>query len=369
MSLKYPAPGRKVNFSVDAYCYDSRGKLCFHQKLNSYAKSNWKNSWVTKGWGNRAPGKAWKPGRYRLEVFGDGELVASQGFTVTSSKASLPTWVPAGTTNRGFFALDATVESVRFFEGGRNTPPNKERRFATQFASANTKFLYWQLALKYPKPKRKVDFKVKAVCYKPDGGVLFTQDMSAYVKSGWTSSWHTMGWGNTVPGKAWRPGRYKVMLSVDGRRIAQGHFDVTGRAISKASYGQPKGPFLSLGARAKHLRIFESGYGQPPKERRQFATRFKASSTRFLNWQLDLAYPQAARQADFKITAVCLRQNGSVVFKQSMDGRIKAGWTSSWHSMGWGSKALGKVWRPGDYRLEIWIEGQKMASTRFRVVR
>ena len=371
LNLKYPAPGKTVDFKVDAYCYDSGGKLYYHQKIDSYAKATWKSSWVTKGWGNRTPGKAWRPGRYRLEVHAEGKKVASESFTVTSSKASLPTRTPAGGAKRGFAGLDASVENLRFFEGGRQAPPNKQRRFSTSFESDHTKFLYWQLSLKYPKTDSKVDFKIRAACYKPDGTLLFTQNMSAYVQPGWTSSWHAMGWGNTAAGKAWAPGRYKVELSVDGNRVAQGHFEVTGgQKISKASLDDRSGSgFRSLRARVKSLRLFESDYNQPAKDQRSFGTNFKASSTRFLNWQLDLGYPKPGRRVDFKITAVCYRQNGSVQFKQAMDGHANADWTSSWHSMGWGNRALGKAWRPGNYRLELSIDGERVASREFRVVR
>ena len=371
LNLKYPAPGKKVDFKVDAYCYDSGGKLYYHQKMESYAKSTWKSSWVTKGWGNRVPGKAWKPGRYRLEVYADGKRVADQNFTVTSSKASLPTRTDAVAPKRGFAALDATVENLRFFEGGSSAPPNNQRRFVTSFNSSHTKFIYWQLSLKYPKTAAKVDFKIRAVCYKPDGSVLFTQNMSAYAKTGWTSSWHAMGWGNKKAGKAWLPGRYKVVLTVDGKQLAKGYFNVTGHSmVSKASYGVPvKGPFSSLGASVKSLRIFESDYSQPAKNQRQYGSRFKSSSTRFLNWQLDLTYSKPGRRVDFKILAICYRQNGSVLFRQSMDAHANADWTSSWHSMGWGNRALGKAWRPGSYRLDIVVDNQVIASRKFRVER
>ena len=119
----------------------------------------------------------------------------------------------------------------------------------------------------------------------------------------------------------------------------------------------------------KSLRIFESDYSQPAKNQRQYGSRFKSSSTRFLNWQLDLTYSKPGRRVDFKILAICYRQNGSVLFRQSMDAHANADWTSSWHSMGWGNRALGKAWRPGSYRLDIVVDNQVIASRKFRVER
>ena len=82
LNFKYPKPGRRVDFNITTNCYNPDDTVKFSQITESYIRPTWKTHWTTKGWGNKIPGKAWGPGRYRLEAEVNGEVIATGYFTM-----------------------------------------------------------------------------------------------------------------------------------------------------------------------------------------------------------------------------------------------------------------------------------------------
>ncbi|MBN1545186.1 MAG: zinc-ribbon domain-containing protein [Syntrophaceae bacterium] len=122
-------------------------------------------------------------------------------------------------------SISKYVTSVRFFESDYTVPPKPQRIYKRDFSTYKTRYINWELNLKFPAVKKRTDFGIHAVWYRPDGSVHFKETMKAYVDSGWKNSWHVSGLGNKVPG-SWRPGRYKIVFSVDNRKIASGTFTI-----------------------------------------------------------------------------------------------------------------------------------------------
>lgn len=122
-------------------------------------------------------------------------------------------------------SLQARVTGVSFYEAGQTLPPMEQRRFATRFSSAATRYVWWDLNLAYPEPGRRIDFQVQSNVYRPDGTILTQLTNSYFLEPSWTSSSHSKAFGSQTPG-SWSPGVYRVDLFVAGAKVASGSFEV-----------------------------------------------------------------------------------------------------------------------------------------------
>jgi hypothetical protein len=122
----------------------------------------------------------------------------------------------------------------------------------------------------------------------------------------------------------------------------------------------------SLNARIVGLRFFESPIDGVARDQRVYDLSFPHSTTRFLSWELTLAFPAPGRQTDVLIDSVFLRNDGGVFAQQSTEVSINAGWTSLWHSVGTGWNDPGQ-WAVGLYRVELFIENEFAATAWFKV--
>jgi hypothetical protein len=121
--------------------------------------------------------------------------------------------------------LNATVTALNFYEGGKGGVPYDQRIYSTRFSRSEARFIFWEVNLELPAPGRRMDFEIAATWYKPDGSVLTNQTKPAYLESDWTSSYHAFGWGWPESGN-WKPGSYKLELSVQGQIVARRYFEI-----------------------------------------------------------------------------------------------------------------------------------------------
>ena len=115
---------------------------------------------------------------------------------------------------------------MRFYESGGSIPPS-ERVYKNRFSSSNTRYIYWELNLKYPQKGHKVDFEINAIWYRSDGSVLTNQTKKTYIPPNWTGSYHVFGYGSKS-GTWWFPDKYKVELYIEGKKVSSGTFEVFG---------------------------------------------------------------------------------------------------------------------------------------------
>ncbi len=219
LNLDHPAPGRRIDFNVDAVWTAPDGSEFARQTLNTYLLETWSSSYHQIGRGWREPGN-WNPGTYRVDLMVGGEKVASGSFVMTGGGG--------GTTTQTAYdipSIQARVTSIQFFEGGFDAIPKEQRRYSVQFSKSSARAIWWELNLEYPDPGRKVDFAIEAVYFSPDGSVLNRQTNNTSIQNTWTTSYHSLGWGWQEPGN-WAPGIYGIELSVNGRRVASGTFEI-----------------------------------------------------------------------------------------------------------------------------------------------
>jgi hypothetical protein len=132
------------------------------------------------------------------------------------------TELPAG----GIPIPGVKVTGVRFYEGPFNSSPEKSARvYRDTFFRMLTRTIYWELDLTFPAAEQRIDFKVDAMWYRPDGSKLTQQSISAYVLPTWKGSYHNTGYGWTDTNH-WPEGTYRVDLYYQNRQIASGTFQI-----------------------------------------------------------------------------------------------------------------------------------------------
>lgn len=158
-----------------------------------------------------------------------GKIVVIAGCYLTSVVCILIV-SPAGAGQPGIHipSLNAKVTALYFFESGINYEgaPYGKRNYKTEFLKSSTRYVNWELNLKYPKPGRRIDFEIVAKLYGPDDSEFRKQIKNAYMKSNWDNSSHSRGWGNRKPGKFGSVGTYRVDLYIAGDMVASDTFEV-----------------------------------------------------------------------------------------------------------------------------------------------
>ncbi len=150
-----------------------------------------------------------------------------------SSGAASGTWVMSKVekADSGWIApiyskidsFNAEVTDLKFYETG--STPSTEKMYNTRFGASSSRFINYDLFLKYPVPGRRIEFETSAVYYNSDGTVLGRRARQAGVEATWNESNHFDGWGAATPG-SWKAGFYRVDIFVAGKRIASRWFEI-----------------------------------------------------------------------------------------------------------------------------------------------
>ncbi len=180
------------------------------------------------------------PKRNRKVLIKPGHVVTVEPGTVSApqkfnSADLIETQMPApdrplatdsGKNQKDIPSLDANIVDFRFFEGPKEPPRYKQRRFKETFDLASTRYVFWHMELDYPKRDTAAQFKVETVWYKPDGSVFGRYPKQCRIDAGWSRSYYVSGWGTKKPG-LWKPGEYRAEVYYDGDKIVSGSFTIT----------------------------------------------------------------------------------------------------------------------------------------------
>ena len=115
------------------------------------------------------------------------------------------------------------------------------------------------------------------------------------------------------------------------------------------------------------VNFFESGANITPYDQRVYRTHFVQSLSRYINWEVNFNLEPLGERLDYKIQAVWIKPDGSVMTKQKKEAYIEADWTAPWTAWGYGSKAGGS-YDPGIYRVDFYVKGKKITSGSFEVM-
>jgi PEGA domain-containing protein len=275
---------------------------------------------------------------------------------------------------------DVKVDEVKFFESGGTVPDVGKRTYQTAFPSATTRYVYWELNLSWGKITSRVDFDLNADWYDPNGKSFGHNTHASHVEPDWNGgSVHADGWGcQTAPCTAWTsPGTYTVEISVKGVKVADGSFQV-----SRGTSPEIK-PTLTTTATANNLsaiplpsvslvslKLFESGRGTPDEDKRQYATVFSKASARYVNWELHLAFGSIPSRTDWDINTTWYGPDGAAFSRTVHHAHAMPDWNgASMHVDGWGcDSAPCSAWtKTGNYKIELFVRGVKIASATFQV--
>ena len=135
----------------------------------------------------------------------------------------------------------------------------------------------------------------------------------------------------------------------------------------KTSPEEPVANYVSgLNAKVNGLRFYETGKTPPKKKDRIYKNRFLNSDVRFICWEIQLEHPKPGRRIDFAINDIWHGPDGKLLKNRTRRYSMAADWVGSFYSGGHGA-VIRWPWRRGEYRVEIFIEGQKVASGSFMI--
>jgi hypothetical protein len=123
-----------------------------------------------------------------------------------------------------------------------------------------------------------------------------------------------------------------------------------------------------LNATVTNVRFFEGPDDMPAYGKRSYLTGFSRTRTRFINWELNLQHPAPGRRIDFTIEHIYFDPYGKEINRASQNTYILENWTNSYHQYGYGWKvASSNGWFAGTYRVDLYVNGVKIASESFNV--
>jgi hypothetical protein len=256
-------------------------------------------------------------------------------------------------------ALAATVSSMRFYETSEGPLPQHQRRYETRFATRGTRYINWELGLECSPQTPGRTFTLEQAWYYPNGSTI-AQNHSYSVERGCKTAYLIDGRGNQSGVSFSLPGRHRVELRLDGSAIASGTFEVY------EGDAPPSGYVQVIDATVTALRFYESALGAAMPHERRYGNRFAGVGARFINWELNLAYPKRGTRQDFTIHEVWRRPDGSILNRTDYAAWVLPGWDTSYHLNGWGHPAGGS-WAPGTYRVDLMVESRVVASGTFEI--
>ncbi len=173
-------------------------------KLN--IKSEWETCWQISGWGWDDPGK-WPLGEYRVKIVMDNMPLEEKTFKIIQS---------------GF-----ELQTVKFFEHGKQIPQQSLRKYAVQFSKAQTRYMNCEVSFKNLfKNQKDQNYTISRVWYNQNGEIEGSQDDQLIIDSKWDSCANRgNGWGWPDPGK-WTPGNYKLEIYVNNNFQTRQYFEI-----------------------------------------------------------------------------------------------------------------------------------------------
>jgi hypothetical protein len=123
-----------------------------------------------------------------------------------------------------------------------------------------------------------------------------------------------------------------------------------------------------LNAKVTEVKFYEGGYDPPVKDQRVYRTSFSRTDTRYVNFELNLQHPLAGKRIDFVIESVWFNPRGNEMHRSNHSTYIQDNWISSYHNKGYGWKEKSSnTWTAGTYRVDLYVNGNKIASENFNI--
>lgn len=251
------------------------------------------------------------------------------------------------------------IEKLLFFEKGREDLPLSQRKYEFQFDQSTTRYIAWELQLKYPAQSKPKPFVIEAVFYDLNEKEIGRLQQEATAEVGKVRSTHSRGWGWPEAGY-WTPGRYRVAFFVSKRLLGEKSFEIIRPVVALSRYEWLQELHFD------YLRFYEKGAASLPYNKRVYRSWFEQTAARYIAWELHLRHPAAEQDMELRLQAVFYFPDGRIFGRDELNTRIMSGWPTSWHTGGWGWPKAG-YWQKGIYKVEFLLEGRLIATDFFEI--
>jgi hypothetical protein len=130
----------------------------------------------------------------------------------------------------------------------------------------------------------------------------------------------------------------------------------------------PLGPFQALNVGTfVPLRFYEAGPEGVAFESRKYAQYFPQQSTRFIRCEIDVYIVRPQPYRLYEVVYRYSRADGSLLREIRCDWFISTKYRHFWHSGWYGWSSPGR-WTPGDYEVQVLLDGVEVAKSGFTIV-
>ncbi|KAF0248786.1 MAG: pentapeptide repeat-containing protein [bacterium] len=119
-----------------------------------------------------------------------------------------------------------------------------------------------------------------------------------------------------------------------------------------------------LNAKVDSIKFYEGGTEGTLRDSRVYSNTFTTGS-RFVYWELNLTHPTRSYKDNFQIQHVWYKDNQEWA-RGTLNTFLEPIWGTSYHNDGRGWPQSYK-WSPGDYRVELFVDGEKITYSVFTI--
>jgi hypothetical protein len=339
VGLSYARMDEVRNLLLEVTVYQPDGSILGVDQLEEELEADTDFYWLSSGFGYEERGLLY-PGEYRAEVSVNGVILQEGSFHITANLD---------------FIEKIKAEPILLYKGEYDLePPEDVRTYETEFSRLDTRYIYWEVMLTYPKLMDKKWVKFQYVFYSPDGSVMDSDYYALEFEKDSTQSLHSMGIGYDQPGD-WEMGDYRVEIYLNSERIGEKHFVILTDNM-----------FLFPTIKVDSLKLYEGGIQSPPIEKRVYQFNFSKESARFINWQLELSFPTIQKERTLQLEHEYLLEDGTSLGIGELSVPLQKGWNSACINLGRGTAEPG-LWMQGHYLVRIFIDGNLKAEQGFEI--
>lgn len=258
-------------------------------------------------------------------------------------------------------------QELTFYEDDGDVDVTPDPTYITDFPQSSSRYIYFNVTIRnllYGVRSHTPDILGKY--YKSDGtylgessaGVLLGPEFDvAYLSNGW--GWDESGY--------WDPGTYRVDVLIDGAKVAEKKFSIyADSAVSTypQQYGQTSGPTT---VEFNELTFYEDDGDVDVTPDPAYITEFPKSTTRYIYYHVtirNLLYGVRSHTPD--ILGKFYKSDGTFLGESSAGVLVGSDLDYAYLSNGWGWDDPGN-WDPGIYRVDVLINGAKVAEKQFSI--
>lgn len=140
------------------------------------------------------------------------------------------------------------------------------------------------------------------------------------------------------------------------------------KSSAAALSSTPSNYIRRINAKVERVDFYESPYGNFEKKDRVYKSSFPKAATRYVNWELNLKHPEPGRKIFYDIEAIWYGPDGKIIYKNTSEYFVESDWIFSWRNGGYGWREAGpNTWKPGTFKVDLFVDGELVASGRFDI--